>query len=541
MTPNPFPRHRSTAGLAGRARSTAVAAAVATALGVFVAPDALSQTASASDLQTLKDQVQQLQRKIDELQRQQQAQAQAQAQQAQTAPATAAAPAAAPSSGPFFMAGPVKVTLGGFVELLVVNRNRNEAADWASNYNTSIPFPNSHNYDLNEFHLTERQSRVQALAQGPDSETYATEAYVESDFGAAPSTGNNNESTSFSPRVRHFYADVTYKPAGLTLLFGQAWSLVTGNKQGIVARGENIPLTIDGQYVPGFDWLRVPQVRLVEKFSDEVTVALSAENPAALVTSGASSGAPALSSMFNTVGAGNAFAPTVNITTDYLPDFVLKAAFDPGWGHYEVFGTQRFFRSRNITPFAQGNVYHSGTGFGGNMILPLVPKVLDFQASILAGRGVGRYGSAQLPDATVNPSDLGLEPLRGFQALVGLVARPQPDLTFYAYAGEEQVSGQSYFVTKGGKSYGYGYGNVLFDNSGCEQEGGTACAANTSRIASGTLGGWYKFYQGSLGNAQIGLSDTYIQRQIFGAIKGGDPNTDINIMMVSFRYYPYQK
>jgi hypothetical protein len=500
-------------------------------------------SAETADMQSLQDQITKLQREMDRMK----------AQQAQTTPAApAAAPAAAaPKSGappsPSFRAGPVKVTLGGFVELMVVNRDRNESADWASNFNTSIPYPNSHQYYLSEFHLTERQSRLAAQVQGPDSDEWGTEGYVETDFGGAGGTANNNESASFSPRVRHFFADVTYKPTGGNLLFGQTWSLITGNKQGIVARGENIPVTIDGQYVPGFNWLRVAQIRYTQKVNDMFTAAVSVENPAALVTSNSSTGAPALGTIFNNPGASNSFTPPNgaafapnNVTLDYLPDFVVKAAVDPGFGHYEVFATERFFRSRNITTGKQANIKSNATGFGGSLILPVVPKIVDFQASMIAGRGVGRYGSAQLPDATINPNSLGVEPLRGFSALAGLIVRPAPAWTFYGYAGEEQVSKKDFFETAAGKTYGYGYGSSLFDNSGCETEGVGSCAANTSRIVSGTVGGWWKFYQGWLGNGQVGISDTWIKREIFSGI-GGDPNTNINITLVSFRYYPFQK
>jgi len=224
---------------------------------------------------------------------------------------------------------------------------------------------------------------------------------------------------------------------------------------------------------------------------------------------------------------------------DYLPDIVVKMAFDPGYGHFEVFATERFFRDR-ITKGLQLNEKTNATGFGGSLILPLVPKMLDFQASVLAGRGVGRYGSAQLPDATVNAGNLSVDPLRGFRALAGLILRPAPTWTFFGYFGEEQVDKDESFRLSDGKIFGYGYGNALFDNSGCEIEGGAACAANTSRIVSGTLGDWWKFYQGWLGNGQLGLTDSWLRREIYSGI-GGDPSTNINITLVSFRYYPFQK
>ena len=537
MTPTRKPLHPSTLGRVGRARHSLVAAAVATALGVFSVP---AMSADTADLQGLQDQINKLQREMDRMKAQQ-------AQQPAATPAPAAVAAAKPASGaaaaPTFMAGPVKVTLGGFVELMVVNRSRNESADWASNFNGSIPFPNSHNYYVSEFHLTERQSRVSALAQGPDNDEWATESYLEMDFGGAGGTANYNESNSFSPRVRHFFADVTYKPWGGNLLFGQSWSLMTGNKQGIVARGENIPLTIDGQYLPGFNWLRTPQIRFTKKFNDMLTAAVSVENPAVLV-----SGTAVAGTLFNNPGAGNSFTPpnggtfaSNNVTLDYLPDIVAKVAIDPGYGHYELFATERFFRARDIITGQQTNVKSNATGFGGSLILPVVPKMVDFQASFIGGRGVGRYGSAQLPDATINPdSTRGLEPLRGFSVLGGLVVKPAPAWTLYAYVGEEQVSKASWNVTAAGKTTAYGYGNPLYDNSGCFAEGGTACAANTSRIVSAAAGGWWKFYSGWLGNAQLGLSDTWVKREIFSGV-GGDPSTNINIFLVSFRYYPFQK
>ena len=545
MTPIRAELHRSMPRLCGRARPTAVAAAVATALGVFLAPDAMSQTASQADVQSLKQQVQKLQQQIDKLEQQQ--------SQPVPPPAVAAEPAhnapEAAAAGPSFHAGPVKVTLGGFVELMVVTRNRNESADWASNFNGSIPYPNSHNYDLSEFHLTERQSRVQALVEGPDGGSIHPEAYLETDFGGAGGTANYNESSSFSPRVRHFYADLNDKDNGMFFLFGQTWSLITAEKVGLGVRTENIPQTIDGQYVPGFSWLRVAQIRFVEKFNDAFSAGISLENPAEQVTNNTSAGAPALSGLyFNNPGATNSFTPpntagaTNNITTDYLPDLVLKVALDPGWGHYEAFVLNRWFRSRDITTGAQNNVKTTGQGYGANILLPLVPKVLDFQAGVLAGKGVGRYGSAQLPDVTANPTTLGLTPLRGLQALLGLVYRPAPQLTTFVYAGKEMVDAQYTNVTVAGKTYGYGYGDPNFaSNAGCETEGG-ACSANTSQILSGTIGGWWKYYSGPLGNAQVGITDTYIKRESFAsALGGGGPDTNINIVMVSFRYYPFQK
>jgi len=499
-----------------------------TVLAILASPFVDAQDA---ELPALKQQVEQLQKQLNDLEKRSK---------------EATHPAVADSNSPSFNAGPVKVTLNGFVELMGIDRSRNEAADWASNFNTGIPFPNSHNYHLSEFHLTERQSRIAALAQGPSDPNYATEAYVETDFGGSTTNGNNNQSASFAPRVRHFYADYQNIQHGWYLLFGQNWSLVTAQKTGIVPRQENIPLTIDGQYVPGFDWLRIPQLRLVKTFGSKLSVGISAENPAAQVSAGTTAPASANlngNSFYNTVGAGNAYAPTTNITTDNVPDIIAKVAFDPGWGHYEVLGLTRWFRSRYTVVGQENNQTTHGYAVGGSLLLPIVAKRMDVQLSFLDGTGIGRYGSAGGPDVTVNPVNGSLSPLRGYHVLGGLILRPATALTLFAYGGIEHVDARSYDVSSGVATpalYGYGYGNPLFSNSGCGTEGSSACAANTSSIKAGAIGGWWKFYEGRLGNMQIGASDTYIRREIFPGV-GGDPSTNINIALVSFRYYPYQK
>ena len=37
------------------------------------------------------------------------------------------------------------------------------------------------------------------------------------------------------------------------------------------------------------------------------------------------------------------------------------------------------------------------------MLLPVIPKFLDLQGSVLTGQGLGRYGSSQLADVTIGP------------------------------------------------------------------------------------------------------------------------------------------
>jgi hypothetical protein len=148
---------------------------------------------------------------------------------------------------------------------------------------------------------------------------------------------------------------------------------------------------------------------------------------------------------------------------------VAKIAFEPGWGHYELYGIGRLFRSR--AAFANRTIWGGGGGAGA--IVPLIPKQLDLQVSFLYGAGIGRYGTSQLPDVAIKPAGI-LTPVPELQALVGLIGHPTDTLDLYVYGGLEEA-GRTSFTVDG--TLPFGYGNPLYDNSGCLHEGSTVCIA----------------------------------------------------------------
>lgn len=445
--------------------------------------------------------------------------------------AVAGAPAATPAEAAGLQNKSIKLTVGGFVEAAAINRSRSESADLPSSW-VGIPLPISSGNHLSEFRASARQSRLSLLAQGNVDANTELAAYFESDFlGAAP-TANSNESNSYTPRLRQTYATLDRYDLGVHILGGQAWSLVTLNKKGIMPRQENVPQTIDAQYVPGFTWTRNPQVRFVKDFADKkVWAGVSLESPQAIVSNGPNTptnGAP----IYN-LGGGSGFASTNNYTTDIAPDVIAKVAFDPGYGHYEVFGLGRFFRDR--THIGGKNDTVTGGGVGAGAILPIINKKLEFQVSGLIGKGVGRYGSVQLPDVTVKP-DGSLATVGGAELLAGLTAHPDDQWDLYAYAGMERSQKTDF---KSG-SHGFGYGSALYNNSGCNTEGAAAstCVANTKEVGQVTAGAWWKFYKGSYGMMETGVQDSFSKRFTFRGV-GGAPSANENVTMVSFRYYPF--
>ena len=161
------------------------------------------------------------------------------------------------------------------------------------------------------------------------------------------------------------------------------------------------------------------------------------------------------------------------------------------------------------------------------------------QLSALGGDGIGRYGSAQLPDVTVRP-DGRLAAIRAYQALLGMQYRPSAAWTIYSYAGIEHANSRHFRAVVDGATLGYGYGSPLYDNRGCLTEGAVACAANTKTVAQLTAGAWWKYYQGALGNLQFGIQGSYTRRKMFEGL-GGGPDVNLAVGMVSFRFYPYQR
>jgi hypothetical protein len=433
--------------------------------------------------------------------------------------------AVAANRGGVFGTG-IHVSFGNtFVEAASIYRSRNETADVGSSFNTGIPMPNNPNYFLSEFRESSHQSRLAMLAYGDVNADTRLSGYFETDFQSAAASSNSVQSNSYALRLRQAYTELNNNDWGVYVLGGQVWSFLTMFKEDMTPGQENIPLTIDAQYVPGFTWLRNPEVRIVKHFGI-MSVGVAAASPQAVIFSGPT--APLVPTTFNNTG-GSGLNPSTTYSTDLGPDVIGKMTVDPGWGHFEVYGVGRAFRSR--ANFENHTIIGGGGGLGG--IFPVVPQRLDLQADFLVGDGIGRYGSVGLPDVAIQPNGQ-LAPIPEFQALVGAVGHATPSLDLYAYAGMEDATRTAF--TQNGVPFGYG--NDLYNNKGCLIEGSSACAANTSRVWQVTGGFWWDVYKGDYGRFRVGGQGSYTERQVFPGL-GGGPNTNEGIFMASLRYYPF--
>ena len=523
----------------------------------------------------------------------------------------------------------INITPGGFVEAATVNRTRATSSDINTPF-TSIPYTANALSKLGETNLTARQSRLSLLGESKVGNTKLT-GYWEADWLGTGVTSNNRQSNSYVLRQRVIYGQAAFAN-GLSLTAGQMWSLATEDKKGIQNRQELPPLTIDPQYNVGFTWARQYGFRVVKDFGGKFALGVAVEGPQATIggrgfSSVATSNAGVTTAtggntILDAPGAGGGlfnFADTTGYSINKAPDIIMKAAADPGWGHYEVFGIFSDFRNRiypcgvvgtnakdtvapaipttiacpvdaSTSPSAAGafNDTRTGGGVGANFRLPIVPKKLEFAFQGLAGDGVGRYGSAQIADLTFRPD--GTEALiRTAHGLSGLELHTSK-WDAYAYGGAEygaraaykdydtitiaktpaipsnsaNPAGDSATTTTTFKLNQIGgYGSPFATNSGCQKElppsnslgqfppasspftpsSGASCAGDTRLISEGTLGFWYKFYQGPKGGFRLGIQYSYFEKNgwsgnsnVAGAT-GFAPKAVDNMIWTSIRYY----
>ncbi len=186
-----------------------------------------------------------------------------------------------------------------------------------------------------------RQSRLSLLAEGK-LPSATLRAYYETDFLSAGTTSNDNQSNSYPLRLRQAWAQMDFN-SGWTITAGQMWSLATEYRHGLVNNAEAIPLTIDAQYNVGFTWERQYGFRVAKHFGDKLWLGGAVEESQTLNIGGHNLPTIAYQQAGN---AGGLYNPTANYSFNYAPDLIAKIAYEPAWGHFEVFGIGRFFRDR---------------------------------------------------------------------------------------------------------------------------------------------------------------------------------------------------
>jgi Skp family chaperone for outer membrane proteins len=449
---------------------------------------------------------------------------------------------------------------GSFLEAATVWR-QGATGDDINTGASSVPLQNSDGAQMSEFFGSARQSRVALKATGKIA-SMTMSGYYEADFLSSGTTSNSNQSNSYTMRQRELWADA--KTAnGWDFSGGTGWSLVTETTAGLTRGTQVLPSTIDAQYDAGFVWARQESFRVSKNIGKKAFLGVAAENPQLLNAAG--QGLPA-NYVFGSLGTGGGlYNATANYSFNYAPDMVAKAAFEPGWGHWEVFGIGRFFRDRiypctttsttclvastTTTPY---NDMEPAGGIGGGFRGPFANKKVTVGLKGLYGIGVGRYGNSTIADVTVRPTGI-LEPLKSFSSLATMELNPTPRLNLYLNYGGDYVYRD--YVLNGTTQVGYGTTTV--NMSGClteSQAAGSAgagagnqtapsnCGGNTKDVQEFVGGYWYNIYNGPKGRLRQGITYENIRRDIWSGNGGtlnpgnGAHGTD-NMLFTSFRYY----
>jgi hypothetical protein len=431
---------------------------------------------------------------------------------------------------------------------------------------TGVPLQYADDAQISEFQGSGRQSRVALKAIGKTDNMTMT-GYYEMDWLGAGITSNNNQSNSYVLRQRQLWADAKLT-SGWDFSGGQGWSLATETTKGLTRGSEILPATIDPQYEAGFVWTRQYSFRVSKDIGNKFFIGASAENAETLNPAGSSLPTNLLIGSAGT--SGGLYNPTANYSFNMSPDFIGKIAFEPGWGHWEVFGIERNFRDRIYpnevcTTSASGttsctnstgafNDAIPGAGIGGGFRVPLANKMVTVGLKGLWGKGMGRYGSSTIADITLRP-DAQIDPLKAFSALSTLEINPNQRLTIYANYGGDYV-----YRDYSGKE---GYGSPLTSMTGCDVEatsttaaagayggGGTgfdpstpaSCGNQNKDVQELTIGDWYYLYKGPKGGLRFGLQYSRFERDLWSGAggttnPGGGANGIDNMFWTSFRYY----
>src|SRR5579863_2575007 len=326
----------------------------------------------------------------------------------------------------------ITITPGGFLAAEFVRRSRALGADVNTPFN-SVTMPGASASNMSEFFGSGRQSRISMLAEGK-LDFVKLSGYVEADFLSAGVSSNNNQSNSYSLRQRQAWGQAAFDN-GWSFTGGQMWSLVTETKHGLDNRTEALPMTIDAAYTVGFSWARQYGLRVVKGFNNKLWFGVSIENSQATISSHNN----AANFLVGSAGAGGGVydggittcttsstgvttcSPAASYSFNPSPDIIAKLAFEPGFGHYEVFGIYSRFRDRifpcedvaatalcggSSTPgpnvLGAHNFSQNAGGVGANARWSFANKHIDFGLHGMGGSGVGRYGSGGLPDSAVN-------------------------------------------------------------------------------------------------------------------------------------------
>lgn len=425
--------------------------------------------------------------------------------------AAAAQPTSEPPPSPLTLRlGSVDFRLGGFLEAAAVTRSTNTGTGLPTVWGT-IPFETAPEGHLRETRLTAQGSRVNLGMTTAVGEA-AVKGFLEVDFlGVGP--GNAFVYINPHPlRLRHAW--VQYARHGFEFTGGQAWTLLTLNRNGLspVSSDVIVSQNVDPNLQLGLVWSRPAQFRFVAHPSKTLAAGVSIENPQPFVGTAVVLPASLPASQVDTGSTPGAPSP--------YPDVVGKVAFDPTIGalhqHFEAGVLMRGFRTYN--PTTQETFSATGSGFtAGAVVEPL--KNVRVIGTTLISSGGGRYMIGQAPDFMVNP-DLSITTIGSTSGLVGAEAQVRPPTMLFGYVGTVHIDRVT--ALDGTRPIGYGID-------------GSTSANHT--IGETTVGANHAFFRDpSRGTLLLIGQYAYVTRSPWSVPAGTPASAHLHMVYVSVRY-----
>lgn len=321
--------------------------------------------------------------------------------------------------------GSAVLTPVGFVDATEFFRTTNLGSGIGTSFG-SLPFSNTIQGRLTENRFTVQNSRI-GLQFDDQFGMNKVRAYLETDFLGAQPTNAFVTSNSNSLRSRLYWVDLTR--GKFEFLAGQSWSLLTPGRTGISPMPSDIFYSqdMDTNYQVGLTWARQLQFRFVYHASPAVTAALSLENAEQYV--GTAVVLPANFSA-NQVDAGASTS-----TPNLFPDVIGKLAFDPHVAgkhmHFEFAGLLSAFKIYSSTLNSSSTAIGGGGSFNFNLELF---KNFHLVESSLYSSGGGRYIFGLGPDFIVRP-DGTPSLVQADSGIAGFEYQVIPQTMFYGYYG----------------------------------------------------------------------------------------------------------
>ena len=424
-------------------------------------------------------------------------------------------PLPTPTSPLALHVGDTDITIGGFMDAMVVTRSTATGSGLGSSFGT-IPFSNTPTGNLSETRLSAQNSRV-TLGATSKAGDWNVHGYLEADFLGAGPTNQFVTSNGATLRMRLYWVDAS--TSKFEFLAGQSWSLITPGRTGISPNPGDIFYSqdIDTNYQMGLTWGRTEQFRFVYHPSKVVAAGFSLEDPEQYV--GSSVNLPTAFTAAEVDNGANTATPNL------YPDIIGKIAIDPQTGnthqHFEVAELVSGFKTADVNN--PPNTF-TATGTGTSVDVNLEPvKNFHIIGTGFFSKGGGRYiANTNIPDFIVN-SNSSMSLVKSNSWIGGFEEQAMPKTQLYVYYSEANATAATTTDTNG-KLIGFGSGTA--GQSGDNQ-----------KVLEATVGITQVFFRDpKIGGMQMMIQYSYVKRTPFAVSAGAPTFAKANMVYVDVRY-----